>query len=134
MVPAPVGIKCRDCARLPRSARVTLRPDRGARAVGAAFGVGSGLGVLLSYAGYAGLGLFTLIAAYVVGLVVGRATLRASGHYRSEVTGWIAAAGGCWAYVMAAIVIAWRVGGSPRLYIQALGLLVAAYFAYREAA
>ncbi len=35
----PVGIKCRDCARLPRSARATLRPDRAVRSVLVSFGV-----------------------------------------------------------------------------------------------
>ena len=133
MVPAAVGIKCRDCARLPRSARVTLRPDRALKAAAAAFGVGTGAGVLLAYAGYAGLGFFTFILAIGVGYVVGRATVRAGGMYRGESSGWIAAAGAAWSYVMAAIVIASQVGGNPRLYVQVLGLLVAAFVAYREA-
>ena len=133
MVPAPVGIKCRECARMPRSARVTLRPQKAARAVGAAFGVGSAFGVLLAFAGGAGLGFFTLIIAYFVGLLTGRATLRAAGYYRGESTAWIAAAGAGWGYVCAGIVIAAEVGGDPRLYVQVLGLLVAAFFAYREA-
>jgi hypothetical protein len=134
MVPAPVGIKCRECARMPRSARVTLRPQKAARAIGAAFGVGSGFGVLLAFAGGAGLGFFTLIIAYFVGLLTGRATLRAAGYYRGESTAWIAAAGAGWAYVCAGIVIAAEVGGDARLYVQVLGLLVAAFFAYREVA
>lgn len=133
MVPAPVGIKCRECARMPRSARVSLRPQKAARAIGAAFGVGSGFGVLLAFAGGAGLGFFTLIIAYFVGLLTGRATLRAAGYYRGESTAWIAAAGAGWGYVCAGIVIAAEVGGDPRLYVQVLGLLVAAFFAYREA-
>jgi hypothetical protein len=132
MVPAAVGIKCRDCARMPRSARVGLRPRKAARAVGGAFGVGSGLGVLLAFAGGAGLGFFTLIVAYFVGLLTGRATLRAAGYHRAESTGWIAAAGAGWAYVCAGIVIGVEVGGDPRLYVQGIGLLVAAFFAYRE--
>ena len=41
MVYTPVGIKCPDCARQPRSAIVRLRPDRAARAIAAAFGVGA---------------------------------------------------------------------------------------------
>jgi len=134
MVPAPVGIKCRECARMPRSARVTLRPQKAARAVGAAFGVGSALGVLLAFAGGAGLGFFTLIVAYFAGILTGRATLRAAGYHRAESTAWIAAAGAAWAYVCAGIVIAASVGGDPRLYVQAIGLLVAAFFAYREVA
>jgi hypothetical protein len=132
MVMAPVGIKCKDCARQPRSARVTLRPDKAFKAVAAAFGTGSLAGVLLAYAGYAGLGFFTLIVAYIVGLVVGRVTLRFAGYYRASSTGWIAAGGAAWAYVCAAIVIAAHVGGDPRVYVQVLGLLLAAFIAYRE--
>jgi hypothetical protein len=133
MVPAPVGIKCRECARQPRSAVVRLRPDRALKAAGGAFGVGTGLGVLLAYAGYAGFGFFTILVAFFVGYLVGRATLRLGGSYRSEATGMIAAAGAAWSYVVAAIVIASQVGGSPRLYVQGLGLLVAAFIAFREA-
>ena len=132
MVPAAVGIKCRECARMPRSARVGLRPQHAIRAVLGAFGAGSGLGVVLAYAGYAGLGFFTIIAAYFVGFLVGRATIRAGGYHRGEATAWIAVAGSAWAYIVAAIVIASQVGGSPRLYVQGLGLAVAAFFAYRE--
>ena len=134
MVPAPVGIKCRDCARMPRSARVSLRPQKAARAVAAAFGVGSGLGVLLAFAGGAGLGFFTLIVAYFVGILTGRATLRAAGYHRADATAWIAAAGAAWAYICAGIVIGASVGGDPRLYVQAIGLLVAGFFAHREVA
>jgi hypothetical protein len=134
MVQAPVGIKCRECARMPRSARVTLRPDKAARAILAAFGVGSGFGVLLAFAGGAGLGFFTLIIAYFVGLLTGRVTLRAAGYHRAGSTAWIAAGGAAWAYVCAGIVIAASVGGDPRLYVQVIGLLVAGFFAYREVA
>ncbi len=132
MVMAPVGIKCRDCARQPRSARVTLRPDKAAKAAAAAFLAGSGIGVVLAYAGYQGLGFFTLIVAYIVGLAVGRVTLRFSGYYRATSTGWIAASGAAWSYVCAAIVIAAHIGGNPRLYVQVLGLLLAGFIAYRE--
>jgi hypothetical protein len=133
MVPAPVGIKCRDCARMPRSARVTLRPQKAARAIGAAFGAGTGLGVLLALAGGVGLGFFTLIVAYFVGILTGRATLRGAGYYRGESTAWIAALGAGWAYICAGVVIAIQVGGDARAFVQVIGLLVAAFFAYREA-
>jgi hypothetical protein len=132
MVPAAVGIKCRECARMPRSARVGLRPQTAARAVAGAFGSGSALGVVLAYAGYAGLGFFTIIAALFVGYLVARATIRAGGYYRGEATAWIAAGGAAWAYIVAAIVIAIQVGGNPRLYVQVLGLAVAAFWAYHE--
>jgi hypothetical protein len=133
MVPAPVGIKCRDCARQPRSARVTLHADKAVRAVGAALGAGTLMGVLLAYAGGFGIGFFTFILAYGVGYASGRATLWGAGYYRSPATGWIAAGGAAWAYVIAGVVIAAEIGGSARAYVQVLGLLIAAFFAHREA-
>jgi hypothetical protein len=133
MVPAAVGIKCRECARMPRSARAGLRPQHAARAAAASAGAGTGLGVVLAYAGYAGLGFFTIVVAFFVGYLVGRATVRAGGYYRGDAAGWIAAAGAAWAYVLAGIVIASQTGGSARFAIQGLGLLVAAFFAHREA-
>ena len=49
MVYSPVGIKCPDCARQPRSAVVRLKPNRAARANAAAFfgGIAIGVGMLL---------------------------------------------------------------------------------------
>jgi hypothetical protein len=90
-------------------------------------------GVLLAFAGGVGLGFFTLIIAYFVGLLTGRATLRGAGYHRAEATAWIAAAGAGWAYVVSGIVIAASVGGDARAYVQVIGLLVAGFFAYREA-
>ena len=133
MVPAAVGIKCRECARQPRSARVSLHADKAARAVLAALGAGTLMGVVLAYAGGFGVGFFTFILAYGVGYLAGRATLWGAGYYRSPTTGWIAAGGAAWAYVIAGIVIAAQIGGNARAYNQVLGLLIAAYFAHREA-
>jgi hypothetical protein len=132
MVQSAVGIKCRECARLPRSAKVALKPDRAARAIGAAF-VGGGLaGTLLAYVGTTGLGFLSFLIAYGVGIGMGRLVLAASGGYRSTATGWVAAGGAAWAYVVAALWVAHALGVDPRLAIQVLGLLIAAYFAYRE--
>jgi hypothetical protein len=132
MVQSAVGIKCRDCARLPRSARVTLKPRVAAGAVAAAFGAGTGFGILLAYAGAGlGLGFFTIIIAYFVGLFTGRAVLAGSGRYRSPTTAWIAAAGAAWAYVVPAIVVAIATSG-VQAGVQAIGLLIAAFIAYRE--
>jgi hypothetical protein len=133
MVQAPVGIKCADCARQPRSARVSLRPRRAAQAVGASLGIGTAVGVLLAFGGTTGLGFFTFILGWVVGLLIGRATLRASGYYRDSSTGWIAAAGGAWAFVCPAVVIAIAGGSGARVGVQILGLAIAAFIAYREA-
>ena len=132
MVQAAVGIKCRDCAKLPRSARVTLKPAVAARAAGAAFAVGSGFGAVLAYAGGFQLGFFTFLIAYFVGLLTGRAVLSAAGRYRAPATAWIAAAGAAWAYVVPAIVIAIVTGGAVRVGEQAIGILIARYIPHRE--
>lgn len=135
MVHAAVGIKCRDCARLPRSARVTLRAGRMGAAVAAAAGAGTLAGVVLGLIGLQGLGfgLATILLGIGVGIVLGRATLRASGYFRGAPTAWIAAGGAVWAYVVSGIVLASQVGGSARAYVPVLGLLVAGFFAHREA-
>lgn len=56
MVYSAVGIKCRECAKQPRSALVTLKPERAVRAVLAALGAGTAVGLayyfLLSTAGF----------------------------------------------------------------------------------
>lgn len=132
MVPAAVGIKCRECARQPRSARVTLHADKAVRAVLAAFGAGTAMGVVLAYAGSLGVGFFTFIVAFFVGMAAGRATLWGAGYFRGRSTAWIAAGGAAWAYIISGVVIAASVGGSPRAYVQVLGLLIAAFFAHRE--
>ena len=75
MVPAAVGIKCRECARLPRSARAAMKPDRLVRAVGASLAAGIAMGVVLAFAGGVGLGFFTFVVGYGVGLLAARATV-----------------------------------------------------------
>jgi hypothetical protein len=134
MVPAAVGNKCPDCARLPRSARVVLRPSRALAALGAALGVGTVAGALIGAAGSQfGLGLFSFILGWGVGVLCGRAVVAASGHHRSSTAGWIAVAGAVWCYVVAAGVFAYDYGAGVRAGIQIIGLAIAAYFAYQEA-
>lgn len=132
MVHAAVGIKCRDCARLPRSARVTLKPQAAARAAAAAIAVGTAFGAVLSFAGGIGLGFGLFIIAWVVGLVTGRAVLAAAGRYRATATAWIAVGGAVWAYALPAVVIAIVGGGVAPVGVQALGALIAGYAAHRE--
>jgi hypothetical protein len=132
MVQSAVGIKCRDCARLPRSARATLRPDRAVRSVLVSFGVGTLFGLLLAAGGTTGLGFFSFIIAFVVGLLVGRAVLWASGRYRSATVAWIAVGGAVWAYVVPGIVISIDSGLGLRAGVQVLGVLIAGFAAYRE--
>ena len=85
MVYTPVGIKCPECARQPRSAIVRLRPDRAARAIAAAFGGGlaMGFGIVLLQ----GIGLFfALILGWLIGIAMGELVLWASGRYRGRET------------------------------------------------
>jgi hypothetical protein len=100
MVYTPVGIKCPECARLPRSALVRLRPDRAARAIAAALGGGlaMGFGILLLQAA---VGLFfTLILGYLIGIAMSEIVLWASGRFRGPSTGAIAVGGSVWTYVV----------------------------------
>jgi hypothetical protein len=133
MVQSAVGIKCRECARLPRSARAGIKPDRAARAVGAAVLGGGLIGTLLAYLGTAGLGFFTFIVAWGVGIAIGRLVLNAGGRYRGEQMAWIAAGGAAWAYVVAGLWLAHTYGGDLRTFVQVFGLAIAAFVAYREA-
>jgi hypothetical protein len=100
MVYTPVGIKCPECARLPRSALVRLRPDRAARTIAAAFagGLALGFGILLLQAA---VGLFfTLILGYLIGIAMSEIVLWASGRFRGRSTGAIAVGGCIWTYVV----------------------------------
>lgn len=100
MVYSAVGIKCRECARLPRSALVTLKPEGAVRAAAAALGAGTAVGVayyfLLSTAGFL---YFLFFLGAGIGYVVGEAVVRASGHYRGVETALIAVGGTLWAFL-----------------------------------
>ncbi len=101
MVYSAVGIKCAECAKLPRSALVTLKPDRAARAVAAALGAGTGVGLayylLLSSTGFM---YFLFFLGAGIGYLVGEAVVRASGHYRGVETAVIAVIGTVWAFLV----------------------------------
>jgi hypothetical protein len=136
MVQAPVGIKCRTCARLPRSARVRLRPDRAVRAVGAALGIAIVGGVGLASLAATPFGFFGFLIAYGVGRGSGELVLRAAGRYRSQATGAIAAAGALGAYLAPLILVQLLYGDriSQRFgVIQVVLGAIAGFFAYRQA-
>jgi hypothetical protein len=136
MVYSAVGIKCPECAKLPRSAIVRLKPERAARAALAALLVGAamGFGILILQ----GLGLFfALILGYFIGLGMGELVLSASGRYRGAETGWIAIAGCIWAYLfpylLALGVDVGEVADSiSRAPFVVLGAAIAAYVAYQR--
>jgi hypothetical protein len=137
MVAAPVGIKCRTCARMPRSARVRLRPDRALRAVGAALAVVVGGGVALSALAAASFGFLGFLVAYGIGRGGGELVLRAAGRFRGQTTGAIAAAGAFGAYlapfVLVPLLFDDRVSRRFGVIEVVLGA-VAGFFAYRQAA
>ena len=72
----------RSCARMPRSARVRLKPDRALRAVGAAIAVAVVGGVGLASLAATPFGFFGFLIAYGVGRGAGELVLRASGRFR----------------------------------------------------
>lgn len=136
MVYGAVGIKCPECARLPRSAVVSLKPNRVARAVAAAVlgGAAMGFGILVLQ----GIGLFfALILGYLIGIGMGELVLAASGRYRGPITGWIAVGGALWAYLFPYLVaLAFDVGAVANSLSRApfvmLGAVIAAYIAYQR--
>lgn len=107
MVYSAVGIKCRECARLPRSALITLKPERAVRAIGAALLVGTAAGfayyLLLSGVGFF---FFAYFVAIGIGYLVGEAVFRASGYYHGKGTAWIAVAGTAWAFLFPPLLAA----------------------------
>ena len=135
MVYSAVGIKCPQCAKLPRSAIVTLKPGRAARAMVAAFlgGLAMGFGIVLLQ----GVGLFfALILGWLIGIGMGELVLSASGRHRGPTTGWIAVAGSVWAYVVPyAIFYGASLGDVARsgsAVFVVLGIIIAGYVAYQR--
>jgi hypothetical protein len=136
MVPSPVGIKCAACARMPRSARARLRPDRALRAVGAAVAVAVVAGFALASLAATPFGFFGFIVAYGIGRGGGELVLRAAGRYRGTTTGAIAAAGALGGYLLPFALEPLVYGDR---YSARFGVIevvlggVAGYFAYRQA-
>ena len=88
MVFSAVGIKCRECAKMPRSALVTLKRGRLLRAVAAGLGAGTAVGFAYYYIlGSIGFFFFFFFVAAGIGYLVGEAVRRASGHYHGTADG-----------------------------------------------
>jgi hypothetical protein len=135
MVYSPVGIKCPDCARQPRSAIVRLKPQRAARTIAVALGLGSAMGIGIVFLQAVGL-FFALILGWLIGIGMGEAVLAASGRYRSPTTGWIAVGGCVWAYVFPYLLFyggdVGDVARSGNLAFVVLGTAIAGYVAYNR--
>jgi hypothetical protein len=135
MVYSAVGIKCPECAKLPRSAIVSLKPNRAARAAATAFGFGLLMAFGIVFLQSVGL-FFALILGYLIGLAMGELVLAASGRYRAPVTGWIAVAGCIWAYAAPYLLFYGAdlgdVARSGSAAFVVLGAGIAAYVAYQR--
>ncbi len=105
MVFSAVGIKCRECAKMPRSATVTLKTRRLLRAMAAGLGAGTAVGFAYYFV-LGGIGFFFLFffVAAGIGYLVGEAVHRASGHYRGLQTAVVAAVSTVWAFVIPPVV------------------------------
>jgi hypothetical protein len=121
---------------MPRSAVVRLRPDRAARAIGAAFagGLVMGFGILVLQ----DLGLFfALILGWLIGIAMGELVQWASGRWRGRETAWIAVGGCIWTYVVPyGLFYGVDVGDIARngsLAFVFLGAVIACYVAYNRA-
>lgn len=105
MVFAPVGIKCRECARTPRSARVTLKSGRLLQAVGAGLGAGTAVGFAYYFIlGRIGFFFLFFFVAAGIGYLVGEAVLRAGGHYHGVQTAVVAALSTLWAFLIPPVI------------------------------
>ena len=105
MVYTAVGIKCRECAKMPRSSRVTLKQSRMIRAVAAGLGAGTAVGFAYYYIlGGIGFFFFFFFVAAGIGYLVGEAVRRASGYYRGTATAVIAVLSTVWAFVVPPVI------------------------------
>lgn len=137
MVYSAVGIKCPECARQPRSARVRIKPGRLARALAAAGFGGLAIGVLMVQLQSVGL-FFALIFGYLIGVAMAELVLWASGRFRGRETALIALGGAIWSYLTPYIfsfgfnlgVVADTLARSPFVL---LGVAIAGYVAYNRA-
>ena len=133
---AAVGIKCPECARPPRSARVRLKPQQLARTLAAVFGAAVAMGIGIVYLQAVGI-FFALIIGYLVGIAMSEIVLWGSGRYRAPLTGWVAAIGALFTYVVPYLLffgvdvgaVADTLGRSPFVI---LGATIAAAVAYRR--
>jgi hypothetical protein len=135
-VHAPVGIKCKSCARLPRSARVRLKPGQAARAVAAALAVAVAGGLVLSLVSYASVGFVGFLLAYGMGMLSAEAVKRAGGYYRGQASALIAAGGAMLAYLLPLVLVpllfsSVHVSDRFRAFQVVFGVL-AAVVAYRQ--
>jgi hypothetical protein len=143
MVFSAVGIKCRECARMPRSARAVLGAERLLFAVVAGLAAGAAAG----FAYYYILGTIRFFFVFIfvaagIGYVVGEVVSRASGRYHGLETAAVAAVSTLWAFLlppMTAAFLSYGVGWhtvvfalSARGIINWVVMLFATYLAWNR--
>ena len=107
MVYSAVGIKCKECASLPRSARVTLKTSKLLLAIAAGLWTATALG----FAYYYILGSIRLFFVFIfvsagIGYLVGEVVSRVSGRYHGLKTAIAAAGCSVWAFLLPPITAA----------------------------
>ena len=121
LVYTPVGVRCRDCARLRRLPVYEVNVRYYLRAAGGGVGAGIALGVawgLMPFFGY-----FAILVAIVVGGLIGEAVSWAVNRKRGRGLQVVAACA-----VVAAYVVAATVHGAPVLSVYGLLALVLGIF------
>lgn len=131
--PAAVGIKCRECGRLPRAALAAVPPAR--LAFGLVAGLAAGLLAGFVYAELRG-AFFGLIIAALLGMGIGEVVRRATGGYRDPQVGWVAAVsafiGLSWPLLLLVVQHGAGVLQSPGAIFGLLGALIAAFLAFNR--
>ncbi len=101
MVYSAVGIKCEECARLPKSAQVTLKRKPFWWALTAGLWAGTALGFAYYYIlGSIGFFFLFFFVAAGIGYLVGEAVSRASGRYHGLKTALVASLSTVWAFLL----------------------------------
>ncbi len=143
MVYSAVGIKCKECARMPRSSRVTLSTKRFLWALAAGLWAGTALGFAYYYIlGSIGFFFLFFFVAAGIGYLVGEAVSRASGRYHGLKTAVVAALSTLWAFLLPPVTaafisygVSWNVVVftlSTRGIINWLVMAFAAYLAWNR--
>jgi len=105
MVYSAVGIKCRECAKMPRSALATLKTGLLLRAVAAGLAAGTAVGFVYYFIlGRIGFFFLFFFVAAGIGYLVGEAVSRAAGRYHGLQTAIIAVASTVWAFVIPPLI------------------------------
>ena len=143
MVYTAVGIKCKECAKMPRSARVILSGKRFLWAIAAGLWAGAALGFAYYYIlGSIGFFFLFFFVAAGIGYLVGEAVSRASGRYHGLKTALVAAFSTMWAFLLPPVTaafisygVSWNVvvfALSTRGIINWLVMAFAAYLAWNR--